>query len=90
MRELKIKVIDATVNLDATGIFLLSEIEKDKRKVLFFSIEDDWLRIPEGKIAAVELQKVCDLLNGYRIVDNEKIPIKGKYPKTLTVKVEEK
>ena len=79
------EVIEAKLNEKKDGIIL--KVKSDKGCLHCEStIRDDWLRIPVGMNAEVELQKVCDLFNGYQPMENgEKVPIKGFKRKKVSI-----
>jgi hypothetical protein len=81
------KIMDAFVSEKDDGIYLKIRCEKGDL-VCFSSIQEDWLKIPEGKNSHEELQKVVDLLTGYRYINGEKESIPGFIHKNVTIELE--
>lgn len=71
MSQIKGELIMATVAEDASGIHLrvATNDEKPKIEIAFLPVNEQIgdlnLKLKEGMDAQVELQKVCNLLNGY-------------------------
>ena len=89
MKSITGYVVTAEVTANKKGITI--GLKPDSGKMMMFSstIEDSWLKIPEGKDAETELQKVCDLLTGYHTINGERQPIVGFMPKKLTIENQE-
>jgi len=71
-KKIQGSVVKAEVLPNENGIMLRILLDNNKYVVVTSTTEDPWLRIPEGKDAKKELQEVCDLFNGYKIVNGEK------------------
>jgi len=83
---IKGQLLFASVTTDGEGISLRLQSPEGKIIECISTIQDDWLKIPPGKNPQKELQKVCDLLNGYeRLSDGSILPIKDYKPKIITI-----
>lgn len=78
-------VKSAELTPDKKGIIIKLLNEKKEVISIKSTIEDDWLKIPEGKNAEEELKKTCCLLTGYRYVNGQKIPIPNFKMKKITI-----
>ena len=77
-------ILEAKVSEDFEGIVM--KIRSNNRDIYCkATTQEQWLKIPVGKNPQKELQKVCDLLTGYNVVDGEKIPITGFVHKQVKI-----
>jgi len=90
MPEIKGKLIMATVAEDASGIHLRVATDDNKLEITFLPVNETMgdisLVLKEGMDAEKELQKVCDLMNGYeKNKDGSLSPIVGFMQKKITL-----
>ena len=78
-------ILNAYVDEHNSGIYMRIVSNNGKQVVVHSSTEEPWLTLKEGMNAQEELQKVCDLLNGYKMIGEEKISFDGVYPKKVTI-----
>lgn len=78
-------IVNAYLDETGNGIYIRIIINGGKQVVVHSTTEDQWLRLKEGMNAKEELQKVCDLLVGYRTVNGKKEEINGVYPKMVNL-----
>jgi len=83
--KIKGEIILSTVADDASGIHIRLRGE-DKNIYVCFTPKDVWGKIPDDKDPKKELQKIADLLNGYKELPNgDIIKIPGFVPKIVTL-----
>ncbi|HUW43955.1 MAG TPA: hypothetical protein VMV95_03285 [Bacillota bacterium] len=79
----------AVVTDNAEGIVLSLKKEDGKREGFFLKVGETMgdisLVLKPGMNAQVELQKVCDLLNGFEKINGELIPIPDFKQKKITL-----
>ena len=90
MSQIKGKLIFASVAQDASGIYLRVGREDGKVEVCFLSIGESIgdinLILRPGMDAKTELEKVANLLNGYKTMpDGSLDPIPGFKQKTINL-----
>ncbi len=82
----------ALVTEKADGIILTVSTEENERKGYFLplgeKIGDINLILKPGMDARAELQKVCNLLNGYTVEDGKINPIPNFIPKKINIVIE--
>ena len=86
MEVKEIIVTFAEVEDDASGILICYTEEKGKKakESRFIPIEALG-KVPEGKDPKKELQDIADLLNGFKKVGNEIVPIPGWTPRKIKI-----
>ena len=90
MKEIKGTLIFATVAEDASCIQLRIATDDNDLRIVSLGVNEELgdinVKLKEGMDARKELQKVCDLLNGYIEGENGSlIPRPGFLPRRITI-----
>jgi hypothetical protein len=80
-------IVNAEV-IDESSIVLRIFLDNNRYVSIIRTTEDPWFRIPPGRDPVTELQEVCDLFNGFRIVDGEREPILNFVQKRILIEAE--
>jgi hypothetical protein len=80
-------IVNAEV-INESSIILRILLDNNRYVSIIRTTEDPWFRIPSGRDPVTELREVCDLFNGFRIVDGEREPTLNFVQKRILIEAE--